>query len=57
MNLPRNTLNPTTPENNLYVELLKNRISDLEKHLTKKNAIINFLTNPTSYEISRHIST
>ena len=44
MNLPRNSVNPTTPENNLYVELLKNRISDLEKQLTEKNAIINFLT-------------
>ena len=42
MNLPRNSVNPTTPENNLYVELLKNRISDLEKQLTEKNAIINF---------------
>ena len=31
MNLPRNSVNPTTPENNLYVELLKNRLSDLEK--------------------------
>ena len=44
MNLPRNSVNPTTSENNLYVELLKNRISDLEKQLTEKNAIINFLT-------------
>ena len=44
MNLPRNSVNPTTPENNLYVELLKNRISDMEKQLTEKNAIINFLT-------------
>ena len=44
MNLSRNSVNPTTPENNLYVELLKNRISDLEKQLTEKNAIINFLT-------------
>ena len=44
MNLPRNSVNPTTPENNFYVELFKNRISDLEKQLTEKNAIINFLT-------------
>ena len=44
MNLPRNSVNATTPENNLYVELLKNRISDLEKQLTEKNVIINFLT-------------
>ena len=44
MNLPRNSVNLTTPENNSYVELLKNRISDLEKQLTEKNAIINFLT-------------
>ena len=44
MNLPRRSVNPTTPENNLYVELLKNLISDLEKQLTEKNAIINFLT-------------
>ena len=44
MNLPRHSVNPTTPENSLYVELLKNRISDLEKQLTEKSAIINFLT-------------
>ena len=44
MNLPRNSMNPTTPENNLCIELLKNRISDLEKQLTEKNANINFLT-------------
>ena len=44
MNLSRNSVNPTTPENNLFVELLKNRILDLEKQLTEKNAIINFLT-------------
>ena len=44
MNLPRNPVNLTTPENNSYVELLKNRISDLEKQLTEKNAVINFLT-------------
>ena len=44
MNLPRNSVNLTTPENNSYVELLKNRISDLEKQLTEKNAVINFLT-------------
>ena len=44
MSLPRNSVNLTTPENNSYVELLKNRISDLEKQLTEKNAIINFLT-------------
>ena len=44
VNLPRNSVNPTTPENNLYVELLKNRISDLEKQLTEKNVIINLLT-------------
>ena len=44
MNLPRSSVNPTKPENNLYVELLKNRILDLEKQLTEKNVIINFLT-------------
>ena len=43
-NLPRNSVNPKTPGNNLYVELLKNRISDLKKQLTEKNPIINFLT-------------
>ena len=31
INLPRNSVNPTTPGNNLYVELFKNRISDLNK--------------------------
>ena len=35
--------NPNTIQGNFYTKLLKNRISELEKHLADKNAIIHFL--------------
>ena len=44
INLPRNIVNPATSENGLYVDLLKNRISELENQLTEKNAVISYLT-------------
>ena len=44
INLPRNVVNPATLENDLYVDLLKNRISELENQLTEKNVIISYLT-------------
>ena len=44
INLPRNVVNPATLENGLYVDLLKNRISELENQLTEKNAVISYLT-------------
>ena len=34
INLPRNAVNPATLENALYVDLLKNRISELENQST-----------------------
>ena len=37
-------MNPATLENGLYVELLKNRISELENQLTEKNTVISYLT-------------
>ena len=44
INLTRDVANPATLENGLYVDLLKNRISELEKQLTEKNAVISYLT-------------
>ena len=37
-------MNPVTSENGLYVDLLNNRISELENQLTEKNAVISYLT-------------
>ena len=39
INLPRNVVNPATLENGLYVDLLKNTISQSEKQLTE-NAVL-----------------
>ena len=44
INLTRDVANPATLENGLYVDLLKNRISELEKQLTEKYAVISYLT-------------
>ena len=44
INLPRNVVNPATLENGLYVDLLKNTISQSEKQLTE-NAVISYLEN------------
>ena len=44
VNLPRNVVNPATSENGLYVDHLKNQISELENQLTEKNAVISYLT-------------
>ena len=37
-------MNPATSKNDLYVDLLKTWISELENQLTEKNAIISYLT-------------
>ena len=39
INLPRNVVNPVTLENGLYVDLLKDWISELENQLPEKNII------------------
>ena len=44
INLPRNAVNPATSENGLYVDLLKNWISELKNQLMEKNAVISYLT-------------
>ena len=44
VNLSRNAVNPATSENGLYVDHLKNQISELENQLTEKNAVISYLT-------------
>ena len=36
INLPRNVVNPATLENELYVDLLKNQISEFENQLRKR---------------------
>ena len=41
---PISTTNPDTTQNNFYTNLLKNRISEWEKQLEDKNAIIDFLS-------------
>ena len=43
-NLSRNIVNPTISENVLYVDLLQNRIWELENQLTEKTAVISHLT-------------
>ena len=37
-------MNPATSKNDLYVDLLKTWISELENQLTEKNAVISYLT-------------
>ena len=44
LNLPRNSVKSVISENVIYLELLKNWISELEKQLTEKNTIITNLT-------------
>ena len=44
INLPRNVVNPATLENGLYIDLLKNRISELKNQLMEKNTVISYLT-------------
>ena len=44
INLPRNAVNPATSENGLYVDLLKNWISELKNQLMEKNAVMSYLT-------------
>ena len=41
---PISTTNPNTTQHSFYTNLLKNRISELEKRLADKNAIIDFLS-------------
>ena len=41
---PISTTNPNTTQYSFYTNLLKNRISELEKQLADKNAIIDFLS-------------
>ena len=43
INSPRNVVNLATSENGLYVDLLKNRISEFENQLTEENAVISYL--------------
>ena len=43
-NLSRNIVNSTISENVLYVDLLQNRIWELENQLTEKTAVISHLT-------------
>ena len=41
---PTSTTNPNTTQDNVYTNLLKNRISKLDKQLADKNAIIDILS-------------
>ena len=41
---PISTTNPNTTQDNVYTNLLKNRISNLDKQLADKNAIIDILS-------------
>ena len=55
LNLSGNVINdkPVTSDSDLYTDLLKNRIIEFENQLSKKNAIINYLTMqliPKSYD-------
>ena len=42
---PISATKPNTTQENFYTNLLKNRISELEKQLTDKNTIIDFLSS------------
>ena len=41
---PISATNPNTAQDNFYTNLLKNRISELEKQIADKNDIIDFLS-------------
>ena len=46
INLPRNVVNPATLENGLYIDLLKNRISELKNQLNQNSRNTDHKKNP-----------